>query len=156
MYPSVTRDGTLHYQVWMPDSLAAGVRGIWRLAPGPDAVAERLPAPINEARGAYGGNPYVSPDGRLLIFNSERPGGQGRGDLWASVRAADGAWSAPVNLGPRVNGPDAEFCPSLSPDGRFLLFSRIAHQGGERGGNDVFVVRTDAVPALRALLAAPR
>ena len=153
MYPSVARDGTLYYQVWTPDSLATGVRGIWRLGPRSGAIAERLPAPINDESGAWGGNPYISPDERLLIFNSERAGGHGRGDLWASVRGADGAWSAPVNLGPRVNGPDAEFCPSMSPDGRFLLFSRIAYQGEERGANDVYVVRTDAVPALRALRA---
>jgi Tol biopolymer transport system component len=127
------------------------VRGIWRLAPGA-AAPERLEGPIND--GDSPGNPYVTPDGRLLLFTADRPGGHGRGDVWATARAADGAWGAPRNLGPRVNGPDVEFCPSLSPDGRWLLFSRIGYRGEERVRDNVYVIRTDAVPVLRELLTA--
>jgi Tol biopolymer transport system component len=153
MYPGVTRDGTLYYQVWMPDSLARGVRGIWRLVPGA-AAPERLEGPIND--GDFPGNPYVTPDGRLLLFTADRPGGRGRGDLWASARTTDGRWDTPRNLGPLVNGPDVEFCPSLSPDGRYLLFSRIGYQGEERVRDDVYAVRVDAVPVLRALMQGAR
>jgi hypothetical protein len=37
-------------------------------------------------------------------------------------------WQAPVNLGPKVNGPGLEFLPRISPDGRTLYF------WGIRGG----------------------
>jgi Tol biopolymer transport system component len=36
-------------------------------------------------------------------------------------------WTAPVNLGEGFNTPADEYAPSLSPDGRFLFFSR--HDG---------------------------
>jgi hypothetical protein len=33
-------------------------------------------------------HPYVSSDGRMLVFDSDRPGGVGDSDLWATTRAA--------------------------------------------------------------------
>jgi hypothetical protein len=42
-----------------------------------------------------------------------------------STRAtAQDDWREPVNLGPRVNGPDEEYQPALSTDGQELYFSR--------------------------------
>ena len=50
--------------------------------------------------------PSLSRDGHWLFFNSDRPGGQGGTDLWASWRKNvhdDFGWEEPVNLGPLVN-----------------------------------------------------
>ena len=44
-------------------------------------------------------------------------------DLYISVRANDGSWGMPVNLGPGVNSSASDFGPSVTPDGRFLFFS---------------------------------
>ena len=149
MYPSRTRGGALYYGLYTPDTTERRtLHGIWRS----DARGtERLAGAVNAA-GA--GNPYVTPDERVLIFGSDRAGGRGHGDLWLSVRAADGTWGEPRNLGPLVNGAETEFCPQLSPDGRYFLFSR-SHLGpdGARTGSDVYVVRVDAVPVLREALA---
>jgi len=53
------------------------------------------------------GAPTLSDDGRLLFFYSDRSGGQGGIDIWASQRISTGAdgdvWGDPVNLGPDVN-----------------------------------------------------
>lgn len=148
MYPSRTRDGALYYGLFTQDtSERRTVHGIWRS----DArMAERLAGPVNSAGAS---NPYVTPDERVLVFSSDRAGGQGHADLWLSVRGADGTWGDPRNLGPLVNGAETEFCPQLSPDGRFFMFSR-SHFGpdGARTGSDVYVVRVDAVPVLRDAL----
>ena len=64
-------------------------------------------------------DPFVTPDGRRLYFSSIRPvDGVVRGDidLWYVDRTADG-WSAPVRLGPEVNGPLDELYPSVSAAG---------------------------------------
>lgn len=66
--------------------------------------------------------PRVTPDGRWLLFYSDRPGGEGRYDLWAAPRRGSG-WGEPVNLGPGVNTPFNEFSPAPAPDGRKLYFS---------------------------------
>jgi len=39
------------------------------------------------------------------------------------VRGADGAWTAPRNLGPSVNSSATELCPIVSHDGRWLYFT---------------------------------
>ena len=149
MYPSRTRAGALYYGLASADTAERRtMNGIWRSDAG---GASRLAGPVNAAGAS---NPYVSPDERVLIFSSDRAGTLGRGDLWLSVRGDDGTWGEPRNLGPLVNGAETEFCPQLSPDGRYLLFSRIHFENGERAGSDVYVVRVSAVPVLREALEA--
>ena len=49
---------------------------------------------------------------------------------------AEDLWSAPVNLGTAVNTSAAESRPSLSRDGRQLLFGRTP---GPEGSGDIYV-----------------
>ena len=148
MYPSVTRDGTLYFDSFRPGLPAR--RNVWRarLAGGAYGAAEPLPAAINDPR-VGASNPYVDPDERFIIFASGRAGGHGRTDLWISHRRPDGSWGEPVNLGSRVNTADSEFCPTISPDGRWLLFSRIRYDGDRPIADDVFIVGVDALPTTR-------
>ena len=48
--------------------------------------------------------------------------------VWFSPDAAvweqDGSWGAPETLGDKVNTPYTDFCPMMTPDGRFFFFSR--------------------------------
>jgi hypothetical protein len=67
-------------------------------------------------------DPAPSPDGRALYFVSNRPGGRGNYDLWVAHRDG-GTWSAPVNLGERVNTRYDETGPSPTPDGLLLYFA---------------------------------
>jgi len=68
----------------------------------------------------------LSPDGLLLLFDDNakpRPGGYGNSDFWMTRRASlSDPWQTPVNLGPKINRPGAEFPPRISPDGRTLYF----------------------------------
>jgi len=67
--------------------------------------------------------PYVQRDALEIYFSSNRPGGKGGADIWMSSRdKARDAWSAPVNLGDRVNSAAGESRPSLSWDGSTLYF----------------------------------
>ena len=71
------------------------------------------------------GGPALSADGQTLIFHSVRPGGQGGRDLWMTERNAPGKpFGKPVNLGPAVNSSEIESHPTLSADGRTLIFAR--------------------------------
>ncbi len=70
-----------------------------------------------------GGDIFIAPDERTIIFSSNRPGGHGNSDLYVSFRSGDGVWTAPQNLGPEINSPYQEYCPSLSPDGKYFFFS---------------------------------
>jgi len=59
--------------------------------------------------------PSFSRDGHWMFFNSDRTGGVGDVDLWASYRAHvhdDFAWEAPFNLGLGVNTAGFDGAPS--------------------------------------------
>lgn len=79
-------------------------------------------------------HPAFSPDGRTLIFASDRPGGFGGMDLYRSERT-DAGWTAPTNLGPAVNGPGNEVYPRMQSDGT-LHFS--SSRPGGMGGLDIY------------------
>ncbi len=80
------------------------------------------------------GHPSISPDGRLLLFVSDRPGGHGGTDIWYSENLGN-QWGVPVNMGPRVNTSANEMFPMLSRDST-LYFSSAGHPG--LGGMDIF------------------
>ncbi|GAB4041177.1 OmpA family protein [Spirosoma jeollabukense] len=87
----------------------------------------------------YESQPALSADGRRLYFISDRPGGQGRRDIWQSDLNADGTWAEPVNLGVPVNTPANEASPFIHPNGQSLFFASDGHIG--MGGYDLFVTR---------------
>ncbi|MFH1679062.1 MAG: hypothetical protein ABIH26_00280 [Candidatus Eisenbacteria bacterium] len=72
----------------------------------------------------------------MIVFGSNRPGGQGGMDLWVS-RLVGGAWAEPENLGLPVNSPGDEEMPYISPDGSALYFG--SNRAGGLGNHDVWV-----------------
>ncbi|TCO10489.1 TolB family protein [Natronoflexus pectinivorans] len=94
-------------------------------------------------------SPVVSPDGRYMIFASNRPGGNGGFDLYITFRNDDGTWGPAHNMGEVINGSDNEHFPSISPDGRFLFFSsnrRVPHVRTSRQMNYSYFKRTGLGP----------
>ena len=72
--------------------------------------------------------PCVAHDGSYLIFTSERPGCIGYADLYITFKKDDDSWTSPVNMEKNNRGINLKDSGSggatLSPDGRFLFFSR--------------------------------
>ncbi|WP_317195490.1 OmpA family protein [Rufibacter psychrotolerans] len=91
--------------------------------------------PFNQSESYSVGHPALSPDGRILYFASDMPGGYGQTDLYFSERQQDGSWSTPVNAGPVINTAGKEVFPVVHADGT-LYFSSDGHLG--MGGLDLF------------------
>lgn len=75
-------------------------------------------------------DPFVSPDGRYMIFSSERPRPDARAakmDLWMARREAHG-WGEPVHLGDAVNSAGDELYASMDRHGTLYWAS---DRGGE-------------------------
>ncbi len=121
-YPSITREGTLYFQSVRSDG--RGDRDLYRsrLDKGVYRTVENLGDAINST--SMEGDALIAPDEEYLVFSSNRPGGSGQGDLHLSFRNSDGTWTEPKNLGPEINTAANENCPILSPDGKFLFFTR--------------------------------
>jgi hypothetical protein len=54
-----------------------------------------------------------------MVFSSNTPGGKGGSDLYLS-QWKDGAWTAPRNLGPKINSSKGESVPMA--DAKYLYF----------------------------------
>jgi outer membrane protein OmpA-like peptidoglycan-associated protein len=79
-------------------------------------------------------HPALSPDGKLLFFSSDMPGGRGGKDIYVCRKDGD-AWGNAVNLGPEVNTAGNELFPYFRKDGT-LFFSSDGLAG--IGGLDIF------------------
>jgi len=68
--------------------------------------------------------PTLAPDGRTLFFASDRPGGLGGLDVYATYRLDNTwlRWSPPVNLGPDLNTPLHEEGYVLDPPLQYAYF----------------------------------
>lgn len=122
-YISVTKDGTLYFT-----SACDGGKGSWdiyrsKFIDGNYAKPENLGDSINCQYPDW--DPFIAADESYIIFTSARPGGHGGGDLYICFRKEDGSWTKAKNLGDKINSSDYEYCPAVSPDGKFFFFSRF-------------------------------
>lgn len=95
---------------------------------------------------ALEGCAFVSRDGKMLWYASNRTGSRGLIDIYVSTREStrDG-WGAPVNANDLYQG-DAdinttanEVCPTLARDGHTFYF--VSGKPGGCGGEDIYVTR---------------
>jgi ankyrin repeat protein len=125
---SVASDGSIYFNSADPGGLGRGDLYVSRLSGGVYQPPMNLGAPVNTENEESA--PFIAPDGSYLLFMRQMPPDAGWLDIFVSFRNADGTWSPPRGLGPRVNTEAAEICPTVSPDGRWLFFN------SSRNGND--------------------
>jgi WD40-like Beta Propeller Repeat len=83
------------------------------------------------------GCPIQAPGGLSLYMASNRPGGVGGLDIWVARREHRGdPWGAPQNVGPPVNSPQDDFCPSPTRGPRFFF---VSTRPGGCGDADLYV-----------------
>lgn len=81
------------------------------------------------------GHAALSPDGSILYFTSDMPGGEGGTDIWYCQKQGDGSWAKPVNCGKDINTKGDEAFPVIRKDGD-LEFASDGLPG--MGGFDIF------------------
>jgi len=126
---------------------------------GQPVQADKLDTTVNST--SWDACPCVAPDESYLIFTSERPGGHGNSDLYIVFKKQDGGWTEPVNMerngsGININNKYTnETDPSLSPDGRFLFFSRHTSTATSEQEN-VYWVSTKIIDDIKKEVFKPR
>lgn len=140
-YPNQPEPGVLYFGATLEDSFGEGdfyraqeVNGEWHIS--------HLPAPFNTA--GYEWDPLISPDGSYMIFQSERVGGLGGTDIYVSFRDGN-TWGTPINLGDRINTPEFETAGSITPDGKFLVYTLVPGKGAPR----IYWVSTEVITRLK-------
>lgn len=142
----ITRSGTLYFMAYMEGPMNNG--GIYRceLINGEYAKPEPLPPSINMVGGILNWTPYIAPDESYFLFSSNRRNPDSdAGDIYVCYRRADGSWTNPVSLGEQINSNQQERFPSVSPDGKWLFFTRLIKENDA----DVFWVSARIIDRLR-------
>jgi Tol biopolymer transport system component len=152
MRASVANDGTIYYWTFVRGE---GI-GFYRGVVGDDGMVRDMTSADSLLFPDTGGenNPYIDPEKRFILFATwGREEGYGGEDLYLATRNGDG-WSMPVNLGAVVNSAGSDSHPYVTPGGRhlFLTSSRLESPADTVDNWNHYVIRTDAVPELKAAL----
>ena len=85
--------------------------------------ASKIPVEMGNLRGH---SPGIAPDKSFLVFYSVKPGAPlgTETNLYLTLRRPDGSWTEPQNMGPRINSPYFEFGARISPDKKYMFFTR--------------------------------
>jgi hypothetical protein len=138
--PAISSDGlSLYFSSNRPGSVSGG-NDLWvsqrASANDPWGTPQDLGPAINDPSSTENGAPMLSPDEHWLFFSSDRAGGYGGLDIWASYRPDtqdDLGWQTPINLGPGVNSPYDETSPQYLADaatGNTTLYFTSDRPGG--------------------------
>ena len=124
MYITSSQNGNLYFTSRDPGA-KPGSGGIYYaiFAGGEYGGVTRMGKEINFPQGEWIAHSYIAPDESYMIFDAQGTSGYGDCDLYLSFNN-DGSWTAPDNLGPKINTDQCEMCASVSPDGKYLFFQR--------------------------------
>ncbi len=118
-YPVMTDGGTLYF-----NSDASGNSDLYfsRYENGAYQPPIRLPDIINTPEREA--DAFIARDESYIIFvRVDQPDGLGNSDLYISFRTGDNQWTAPKHMGERVNSPQIDGSPYVTPDGKYLFFT---------------------------------
>jgi OmpA-OmpF porin, OOP family len=135
---SITPNGnTIFVTRWMmtPDGKKTAAIYSSNKTSGAWSEPTKLDSVIN-ATGYNAQEPFVMPDGKNMIFSSNREGGLGGFDLWSAPLDANGNAGTPVNLGATINTANDERGPYYHALSNSLVFSSNGRVG--MGGFDFY------------------
>ncbi|RPH31521.1 MAG: hypothetical protein EHM93_13180 [Bacteroidales bacterium] len=144
--PSITSKRTLYFFGHAEGLGSMNSFGIYRseYINGIYAKPELLPPTINTANGVLNWTPFITPDESYLLFSSNRLNSVQ--NIFVCFRQPDGSWTEAVSLGTTVNTDQGERFPSVSPDGKYLFFTRWVTNDNE----DIFWVSAEIIEKLKA------
>ncbi|KOY87895.1 hypothetical protein AD998_18700 [bacterium 336/3] len=121
-YPSISKKGDLYFTA-TKDSLSVGKEDIYKAEwkNGKYQNITLLDTEVNTK--TYEFNAFVASDESYIIFSSYgRKDDKGKGDLYMSIKDANGKWKKAVNLS-IINTESLDYCPFVSLDGKTLYFT---------------------------------
>jgi Tol biopolymer transport system component len=123
LYPSFTTNGTMYFSSARPGGL--GDRDVYfsRWKDGKFSTPVRMGPAINSIHRE--GDTFISPDENYIIVTTEkRPDRFGIADLYISFKNKDGSWTPAKNMGKTLNTDGVEYCPMVTPNGKYFFFTR--------------------------------
>lgn len=96
----------------------------------------------------FGVHGFISPTRDYLLVDSRSREEASRtdSDIYVYFKQPDQTWSKAINLGTDINSAFSETVPSVTPDGKFMFFSRYDEQ---HGISNLYWVSTEVIESLR-------
>ncbi len=133
---AITPDGnTLFFTQWEKKNNRT-MASLWRATRQNDQWGNAVPVSVLNAAGYNSMQPFVSADGKYLLFSSDKPGGAGGYDLWYALLENGQVKDTAINMGWVINTPADEETPFYAPATNRLVFSTNGRTG--LGGFDLF------------------
>jgi len=115
---TASSQGTLVFDEFTRDG--SGVLQYSRLVNGKREAPKPFSKEINT--GKWKAHPFIAPDESYIIWDSEREGGYGDGDMYISFKQPDGTWGAAINFGDKINTDGEDGGGYVTPDGKYLSY----------------------------------
>lgn len=146
---TLTSDRTLYFleykgsgKEWRCDILKSKFKNGKYLKP--LVLPELINLPIKQT--SQDSTPYIAPDDSYLIFSSTRD--RKYSDLYISFHdIPNDTWSEPIGMGESINTKTQESYPTVSPDGKYLFFTRYNYNNKSM---DVYWVSAKIIKKLKA------
>ena len=103
---------------------------------------------VQEVEIEFGHHGFISPSQDYLLVYARNKENEKRkdSDIYVCFKEKDGTWTKPISLGNEVNSNFGEGCPSITPDGKYLFFTRDEDEGGL---SNLYWVSTEIIDKLR-------
>ena len=121
-YPTVAQNKTLYYMLDDPDGCGKVDLVYHTLTGNEYGKMVNVGAPVNTGSNEL--DPFIAPDESYIIFLGNYTDSRGSWDLYISYKDRDGKWTEPINMGNDINTGGWESRPYVTPDGKYLFFSR--------------------------------
>lgn len=105
-------------------------------------AASAMSTEVNQP-GSNNKQPFVTDDGKYLLFASDRVGGSGGYDLWYVNLDSNGQALSPRNMGGEINTPNDEASPHYHSIAGTLIFASNGRIG--MGGYDIYASKGSVI-----------
>ncbi len=119
---SLSANGTCYFGFYKKEDKGKGSIRYSRLVNGKRENPVKMGTEINTGKDIA--HPMIAPDESYLMWDVQREDGYGGSDIYISFRQKDGSWVPAINMGAQINTGLQESGVSVSPDGKYLFFSR--------------------------------
>ncbi len=143
-FPIIARDNCLYFSRDLNGKVvinkAEPVNGEYK-------KASKLEAAFNYEAG----DQVFSKNMDYIIFASPRQGGFGNNDLYIAFKKNNGEWTDGINMGPKINSEGFELAPYISPDDKYLFFTR-RDKYNEATTSDIYWVSLEIVAKIKSTI----
>ena len=120
-YPSISQNGNIYFFSKRKGGIGSEDIYMSKFVNGVYSKPMNLGNMINTENDEI--DPFIAPDESYLIFLRRSDEGFGGVDLYISFREKDGSWTNSKNMGSNINSEASEFCPTVTPDGKYIFFT---------------------------------